>query len=217
MMFDFSKGLIPAIIVDIHSKDVLMLAYMNEEAYQKTVETKETWFYSRSRQSLWNKGATSGNRQKVHSIQFDCDEDTLLIYVEPSGPACHTGKTSCFYRTVPGFSEPNEKVTDIFNEMMTEINDRKVNALENSYTNYLLSKGIDKIGKKVIEEAGEVIIAAKNDDPKEMISECSDLFYHIFVLMAEKNISLSEIEEELKNRFAKKGNSKGDRKEINNW
>lgn len=147
-MFDFSKGLIPAIIVDIHSKDVLMLAYMNEEAYQKTVETKETWFYSRSRQSLWNKGATSGNRQKVHSIQFDCDEDTLLIYVEPSGPACHTGKTSCFYRTVPGFSEPNEKVTDIFNEMMTEINDRKVNALENSYTNYLLSKGIDKIGKK---------------------------------------------------------------------
>lgn len=216
-MFDFSKGLIPAIIVDIHSKDVLMLAYMNEEAYQKTLETKETWFYSRSRQSLWNKGATSGNRQKVQSIQFDCDADTLLIYVEPTGPACHTGKTSCFYRTVPGFSEPNEKETDIFNKMMTEINDRKVNALENSYTNYLLSKGIDKIGKKVIEEAGEVIIAAKNDDFKEMISECSDLFYHIFVLMAEKNISLSEIEEELKNRFAKKGNSKGDRQEIKNW
>lgn len=218
-MPDFSKGLIPAIIVDDCTKTVLMLAYMNEEAYNKTLETGETWFYSRSRQELWNKGETSGNKQLVTSIKLDCDEDTLLIYVEPKGPACHTGEFTCFYNTIEGVGDSKgfSNYRSMFDAVMEEIIDRKTITVENSYTNYLFKKGIDKIAKKVIEEAGEVVIAAKNNNNEEIIKECSDLLYHTFVLLADRNIPLNVVESELKQRFFKKGNSKGDRKEIIDW
>ncbi|QQZ11198.1 bifunctional phosphoribosyl-AMP cyclohydrolase/phosphoribosyl-ATP diphosphatase HisIE [Heyndrickxia vini] len=216
-MIDFSKGLIPAVIVDVHTNAVLMLAYMNKEAFDKTLETNETWFYSRSRETLWNKGATSGNKQNVISIKTDCDEDTLLIYVEPLGPTCHTGEISCFYKPIIEQKDINKFSKSIYTQVMDEIIDRKTNVVENSYTNYLFDKGIDKIGKKVIEEAGEVVIAAKNRNDKEIINECSDLLYHVFVLLAEQNIQLEKMENELKKRFTKKGNSKGERKEITNW
>lgn len=212
---DFSKGLVPAVITDYHTKDVLMLAYMNEEAYEKTLETRQTWFYSRSRDALWHKGATSGNTQEVQSITLDCDQDTLLIEVIPAGPACHTGEVSCFYNKV---AEKEQQVDPaIMEQVMKEVEERKTTRIENSYTNYLYDKGIDKIGKKVIEEAGEVIIAAKNNDREELVNEVSDLLYHTFVLLSNQEVSLAAVKQELSNRFAKKGNSKGDRPEIKKW
>ncbi|MGP4041196.1 bifunctional phosphoribosyl-AMP cyclohydrolase/phosphoribosyl-ATP diphosphatase HisIE [Gracilibacillus sp. D59] len=212
---DFSKGLIPAIIADYYTKDVLMLAYMNEEAYEKTLETKQTWFYSRSRDELWNKGATSGNTQEVQSIDLDCDQDTLLIQVIPAGPACHTGETSCFFNRVA--EKESNFDASIIDQVMKEVEERKTERVENSYTNYLYDKGVDKIGKKVIEEAGEVVIAAKNDDKQELTNEVSDLLYHTFVIMANQDVSLEDVKQELSNRFAKKGNNKGDRAEIKKW
>ncbi|CQR47575.1 Phosphoribosyl-ATP pyrophosphatase [Paraliobacillus sp. PM-2] len=215
---DFSKGLLPAIVMDANTKEVLMLAYMNEESYQKTLETKQTWFYSRSRKTLWHKGATSGNTQQVVSISLDCDQDSILIYVNPNGPACHTGETSCFFNQV--YQQKGKSVKNDWNvmeEMMTEIQERKEHPIENSYTNYLFTKGIDKISKKVIEEAGEVVLAAKNQDPEEVVLEVSDLIYHTFVLMSEQNVSLNQVKNELARRTLKKGNSKGDRPEIKEW
>lgn len=211
---DFSKGLLPAVIVDDVSKEVLMLGYMDETAYRKTLETKETWFFSRSRQEYWNKGATSGNKQIVKSVHLDCDRDSLLIYVEPLGPACHTGEQSCFYNTIVG-----EKKADssIFASLMTEINERQTNPVEGSYTTYLFQKGIDKISKKLIEEAGEIVIAAKNKDKNEVISECGDLLYHSLVLLAEQGVTLEEVYAELEKRSSKKGNAKPERPEIENW
>jgi phosphoribosyl-AMP cyclohydrolase / phosphoribosyl-ATP pyrophosphohydrolase len=212
---DFSKGLIPAIVTDYYSKDVLMLAYMNEEAYEKTLETKQTWFYSRSRDALWNKGATSGNTQEVQSIDLDCDQDTLLIQVIPAGPACHTGEVSCFFNRVA--EKETSFDTSIIENVMQEVEQRKTERVENSYTNYLYDKGVDKIGKKVIEEAGEVVIAAKNNDNEELTNEVSDLLYHTFVMMANQGVTLEDVKQELSNRFAKKGNSKGDRAAIQKW
>ncbi|GGM37807.1 histidine biosynthesis bifunctional protein HisIE [Paraliobacillus quinghaiensis] len=216
---DFSKGLVPAIVTDNQTKDVLMLAYMNEESYQKTIETKETWFYSRSREELWHKGATSGNTQSVVSIDLDCDQDTLLIRVEPKGPACHTGKTSCFFTPIleANSTQTEEIDASIIDKVMAEVEERKEMRVANSYTNYLFDKGIDKIAKKVIEEAGEVVIAAKNQDKQEIILEVSDLLYHTFVLMSDQSVSLDDVKQELENRFLKKGNSKGDRPEIEKW
>ncbi|PTY82691.1 phosphoribosyl-ATP diphosphatase, partial [Heyndrickxia sporothermodurans] len=164
-----------------------------------------------------NKGETSRNNQNVISIKTDSDEDTLLIYVEPLGPACHTGEYTCFYKNILEHKDIKDFSTSIYTQVMNEIIDRKTNTVENSYTNYLFDNGIDKIGKKVIEEAGEIVIAAKNKNSQEIINECSDLLYHTFVLLADQNIQLEEIEEELKKRFAKKGNSKGERQEIVNW
>ncbi|RCW63765.1 bifunctional phosphoribosyl-AMP cyclohydrolase/phosphoribosyl-ATP diphosphatase HisIE [Saliterribacillus persicus] len=212
---DFSKGLVPAIVVDDKTSDVLMLAYMNEEAYEKTLESNETWFYSRSRDELWNKGATSGNKQMVISIDLDCDQDTLLIKVDPKGPACHTGSRTCFFNSIKTSEDSSNHA--IIDEVMQEVEERKQHRVEKSYTNYLFDKGIDKIGKKVIEEAGEVVIAAKNEDKEEIINEVSDLLYHSLVLLANQNVSLSEVKAELSNRFSKKGNSKGDREEIKDW
>ena len=216
---DFSKGLVPAIVTDSQTKDVLMLAYMNEESYRKTLETKETWFYSRSREELWHKGATSGNTQTVVSIDLDCDKDTLLIRVKPKGPACHTGKTSCFFTPILEADSTQKAAIDasIIDKVMAEVEERKEARVANSYTNYLFDKGIDKIAKKVIEEAGEVVIAAKNQDKQEIVLEVSDLLYHTFVLMSDQSVSLDEVKEELENRFLKKGNSKGDRPEIEKW
>lgn len=214
---DFSKGLIPAIIVDRNSKDVLMLAYVNEEAYQKTLETNQTWFYSRTREALWHKGETSGNTQEVVSIKLDCDQDTLLIEVTPNGPACHTGAETCFFESIKEPEQQSDYDEAIIEAVINEIKDRKESAVEGSYTNYLFDKGVDKISKKIIEEAGEVVIAAKNNDRAELILEVSDLLYHTLVLMEEQNVSMIEIKQELTKRFGKKRNNKGDRDEIENW
>ena len=214
---DFSKGLVPAIIIDSTTKDVLMLAYMNEEAYQKTLETDQTWFYSRSRQSLWNKGETSGNIQKVISITLDCDQDSLLIEVIPNGPACHTGAKTCFYQPVKQPAEQLDYDDSIIDQVIAQIKDRKQIPVEGSYTNYLFEQGVDKISKKIIEEAGEVVIAAKNNDQAELVLEVSDLLYHTFVMMEEQDVTLADIKKELTKRFGKKGNNKGDRAEIEDW
>ena len=214
---DFSKGLIPAIIIDSQTKDVLMLAYMNEEAYQKTLATNATWFYSRSRESLWHKGETSGHKQKVESTKIDCDDDTLLIEVIPKGPACHTGHRTCFFETIKETDNPGDYDEAIFENVLKEIKERKLTKVEGSYTNYLFDQGLDKISKKVIEEAGEVVIAAKNNDQEELIMEISDLFYHTFVMMEEQEVELAEIKKELTKRFSKKGNNKGERAKIEKW
>ncbi|NMA91012.1 MAG: bifunctional phosphoribosyl-AMP cyclohydrolase/phosphoribosyl-ATP diphosphatase HisIE [Amphibacillus sp.] len=214
---DFSKGLVPAIVIDSRTKAVLMLAYMNEESYQKTLETNQTWFYSRSRQSLWNKGATSGNTQEVISIKLDCDQDTLLIEVIPNGPACHTGEPTCFYNNVKANDNELDYDEDIIDQLLVEIKQRKQTRVAGSYTNYLFDKGVDKIGKKIIEEAGEVVIAAKNNDQKELILEVSDLLYHTFVMMEQQNVTIVDIKKELTHRFGKKGNNKGERANIEKW
>ena len=193
-----ADGLIPAIIQDVQTKQVLMLAYMNEESLQKTVESKETWFYSRSRKELWHKGATSGHVQKVKKISYDCDADSLLVEVEQVGAACHTGNTSCFYRTLQ--EEKDYKNEDILTVLYNTILDRRANPIEGSYTNYLFEKGIDKILKKVGEESAEVIIAAKNHSRSEIVYEISDLVYHALVLMVQEDINPSEIKVELQSR-----------------
>ncbi len=200
MDFRFDKdGLIPAIIQDVDSKEVLMLAYMNKESLQKTIETKQTWFYSRSRKELWNKGATSGHFQDVRSIAYDCDEDALLIKVVQHGSACHTGEKSCFFREI--LKDDKEYLDEIIYKVADIIKDRRNNPKEGSYTNYLFEKGIDKMLKKVGEEASEVIIAAKNPDDSELIYEISDLVYHVLVVMAQRGIEIEDIKKELTGRF----------------
>ena len=201
---DFKKKeLIPAIIQDYRTNEVLMLAYVNEEAYKKMLETNQTYFYSRSRDELWHKGQTSGHFQNIKGMYLDCDLDTLLIYVEQIGAACHTGAYSCFFNEIKPFNNIN-----IFKSLETLINDRKINPIEKSYTNYLLDQGVDKICKKVGEEASETIIAAKNNDKEELIGEIGDLFYHVFVLMNNQGISLEDIENKLKERHKITGNKK---------
>jgi phosphoribosyl-ATP pyrophosphohydrolase/phosphoribosyl-AMP cyclohydrolase len=219
---DFSKGLLPAIIIDDQSGDVLMLAYVNEISYKKMLETGETWFYSRSRQALWHKGATSGHKQRVKAIQLDCDRDALMIRVEPMGPACHTGADTCFYNE-PIYQDVTNDVrqppslTAILEQVMNVIEHRKTYPVEKSYTNYLFNKGTDKICKKVMEEAGEVVIAAKNKNADELIQEFCDLLYHSLVLLSNENIPFDAIKQELAKRHLKKGNFKGERETITNW
>lgn len=197
------KGLVPAVVQSVDG-DVLMVAYMNEESLRKTVETGTTWFYSRSRQSLWNKGETSGNFQKVVKIKVDCDMDTILVTVEPMGPACHTGEKTCFYREVENGTlveaKKEEKGEFILDELFGVILDRIENPKEDSYTNYLLDCGIDKILKKVGEECSETIIAAKNEDKNEIALETSDLIYHLLVMIAERGMKLEDVYEVLKGR-----------------
>lgn len=201
---DFKKmELIPAIIQDYRTNEVLMIAYVNEEAYKKMLETNQTYFYSRSRDELWHKGQTSGHFQNIKGMYLDCDLDTLLIYVEQIGAACHTGAYSCFFNEIKPFNNIN-----IFKSLETLINDRKINPIEKSYTNYLLDQGVDKICKKVGEEASETIIAAKNNDKEELIGEIGDLFYHVFVLMNNQGVSLEDIENKLKERHKITGNKK---------
>ena len=173
LSFD-SNGLITAVIQDVTTKEVLMVAYMNEESLRKTIETGQTWFFSRSRNELWHKGETSGNFQHVKGIRYDCDGDALLIEVEPQGPSCHTGEQSCFYRSIVE-SEPNSSV---ISRLFVTVKERKANPKAGSYTNYLFDKGIDKILKKVGEETSEVIIASKNNSKEELIYETADLVYH---------------------------------------
>ncbi|HEX6593012.1 MAG TPA: bifunctional phosphoribosyl-AMP cyclohydrolase/phosphoribosyl-ATP diphosphatase HisIE [Bacillota bacterium] len=195
------NGLIPAIVQDAESKDVLMLAYMNEEALNKTIETKETWFFSRSREQLWNKGETSGNKQIVQSISYDCDGDTLLVQVKPLGPACHTGKDSCFFNLLLGEVSSTK---DILQQLVQTIKERRNHPEEDSYTAYLFREGLDKILKKVGEETSEVIIGAKNRDQQELTWEIADLTYHTLVLMELLQVDVQDITDELSKRHMQK-------------
>ena len=196
LKFD-DKGLIPAIVVDAETKKVLTLAYMNKESLQITMEKKLTCFWSRSRQELWLKGETSGNYQHVVSITADCDNDALVVMVEPQGPACHTGETSCFFNPV---FENDELKEFSLSSLVKLIEGRKINKTEGSYTTYLFEKGLDKILKKVGEECTEVIIAAKAEDKAETIYEIADLAYHTLVLMIESGIEIEDIKNELASR-----------------
>ena len=196
LKFD-EKGLIPAVVVDAHSKKVLTLAYMNKESLKISMEKGLTCFFSRSRNELWLKGETSGNYQHIVSITADCDKDALTVMVEKDGPACHLGTDSCFTNTLYESDEKSEFSLDILMDM---IKGRKTEKKEGSYTTYLFEKGIDKILKKVGEESTEVIIAGKADDKAETIYEISDLTYHVLVLMVEMGISLEDIRKELASR-----------------
>ncbi len=196
LKFD-ENGLIPAIVTDAVTKQVLTLAYMNRESLQRSLDEGLTCFYSRSRQELWLKGETSGNYQHIVSITADCDNDALVVMVEPDGPACHTGTTSCFTKPVYQSDHRHEFSLEILNKL---IEGRKTDKKEGSYTTYLFEKGLDKILKKVGEECTEVIIAAKADDKKETVYEIADLTYHVMVLMIEMGISLEDIHRELASR-----------------
>jgi len=196
-----ANGLIPAIVQDETSGKVLMLAYMNEEALSKTIATNETWFYSRSRQELWNKGATSGNKQQVKQIAFDCDQDAVLLTVIPKGPACHTGEESCFYNVL---DEEQQTTHDVIHRIVNVIEDRRNNPVEGSYTTYLFNEGIDKVLKKVGEETSEVIIGAKNNDAEEIKWEVADLIYHTLVLLNITGVTIADIKEVLYERHMKK-------------
>jgi phosphoribosyl-AMP cyclohydrolase / phosphoribosyl-ATP pyrophosphohydrolase len=192
------QGLVPAIIQDARTKQVLTLAYMNKISLQKTIDTGETWLYSRSRQELWHKGATSGNTQQVISLTYDCDQDAILLQVIPAGPACHTGSTSCFPNTEVEKQSPDGS---ILIDLEALISNRYRKRPEGSYTTYLFNNGVDKIGKKIGEEAAEVIIAAKNSSHDELRYEAADLIYHLMVLMQNQGLPFAEVLTELEKRF----------------
>ncbi|HQR36620.1 MAG TPA: bifunctional phosphoribosyl-AMP cyclohydrolase/phosphoribosyl-ATP diphosphatase HisIE [Blastocatellia bacterium] len=231
LKFD-EQGLITSIVQDDATNEVLMVAYMNAESLARTMQTGQTWFWSRSRQELWHKGATSGHTQQVIDIRLDCDGDALLVRVKPDGPACHTGERTCFYR---GVNEPetipeqagkpasvihqadsplslvNVAAMDLgilLQDLFRLIQERKDQRPEGSYTTYLFDSGLDKILKKVGEEAAETIIAAKNEDRKPLSAEISDLLYHLLVLMVEREVSLQDVLNELSHRAGKPANPK---------
>ena len=196
LKFD-DNGLIPAIIIDYYTKEVLTLGYMNKESLEISINEGKTCFYSRSRKELWRKGETSKNYQHIQNIKSDCDNDALVIEVIKDGPACHTGAESCFMNEI--YQKENYKDFSIY-KLYELIRGRKINMTEGSYTTYLFNSGIDKILKKIGEESSEVIIGAKNGSKEEIIYELSDLFYHSLVLMVEKNITLNDIKDELSKR-----------------
>ncbi|MBR1974505.1 MAG: bifunctional phosphoribosyl-AMP cyclohydrolase/phosphoribosyl-ATP diphosphatase HisIE [Clostridia bacterium] len=196
LKFD-EKGLIPAIVVDVNTKEVLTLAYMNAESLSITLKEKKTCFYSRSRQELWRKGETSGNYQHVVSIVADCDKDALVVKVEKDGPACHTGAESCFFNPLYIDEEKNEFSLFGLYKLLLQ---RKAELPQGSYTTYLFEKGLDKILKKVGEESTEVIIAGKAEDKKEAIYEIADLTYHVLVLMVQMGITVEDVQKELASR-----------------
>lgn len=195
-----SDGLVPVITQDYRTGEVLMLAYMNEEAFYETLKSGRMTYYSRSRESLWLKGETSGHFQYVKSLSIDCDNDTLLAKVNQIGEACHTGAKSCFYRDLVKKEYQETNPLKVFEEVLEVILDRKINPKEGSYTNYLFDKGIDKILKKLGEESTEIIIAAKNPNSEEVKYEISDFLYHMMVLMAHKGVTWEDITRELANR-----------------
>ncbi|WP_068777205.1 bifunctional phosphoribosyl-AMP cyclohydrolase/phosphoribosyl-ATP diphosphatase HisIE [Paenibacillus sp. FJAT-26967] len=220
-----AQGLVPAVVQDAVSKDVLMLAYMNADSLQRTVDTGKTWFWSRSRGELWNKGATSGHTQQVVSMKYDCDADTLLVLVNQTGPACHNGTYTCFSTEIEVAGDAGVKKTDlnsdspdtgngdpisegdrfsILSKLESVIASREAERPEGAYTTYLFEKGIDKILKKVGEEAAEVIIAAKNRDHDELRYETSDLIFHLMVLMRESKLPLDDVLAELGRRHISK-------------
>ncbi|MDY4024692.1 MAG: bifunctional phosphoribosyl-AMP cyclohydrolase/phosphoribosyl-ATP diphosphatase HisIE [Enterococcus avium] len=194
LKFD-EKGLIPVIVQDAETNEVLTLAYMNQESYELTLKDQLMTFYSRSRKELWRKGETSGNYQHLVSLKLDCDQDALVAKVKKDGPACHTGAESCFNEVLYG--EDTQATIDTLYEL---IKGRKEIPQEGSYTSYLFEKGIEKILKKVGEESTEVVIGAMKEDYNETVFEISDLVYHIFVLMVEMGIDLAQVRQELENR-----------------
>lgn len=194
------RGLIPAIVQDAATREVLTLAYMNRESLARTLETKQTWFWSRSRNELWHKGATSGNTQHVVSLALDCDRDAIIVLVNPAGPACHTGAVSCFDTG----TQP-QNLGALLDGLYELIQGRERERPAGSYTTYLFEEGLDKILKKVGEESAETIIAAKNDDDARLTAEAADLLYHLMVLLVARGVSLTQIAEELGRR--RKGHS----------
>ncbi|HZG17885.1 MAG TPA: bifunctional phosphoribosyl-AMP cyclohydrolase/phosphoribosyl-ATP diphosphatase HisIE [Candidatus Bathyarchaeia archaeon] len=203
LRFD-AAGLIPAVVQDAVSKEVLTLAYMNRESLTKTLESGETWFWSRSRQELWHKGATSGHTQKVVSLAYDCDGDALVVQVVPNGPACHNGTYSCFVEKLTSPASETNASNDregnrfaILAQLEALIASREAERPEGSYTTYLFEKGVDKILKKVGEEASEVIIAAKNRSHDELRYEAADLLFHLLVLLREQKLPLDDVLREL--------------------
>ncbi|GGD07983.1 bifunctional phosphoribosyl-AMP cyclohydrolase/phosphoribosyl-ATP diphosphatase HisIE [Pontibacillus salipaludis] len=204
IQFD-EKGLVPAIIQDARSKEVLTLAYMNEEAVKKSVESGETHLYSRSRQELWHKGATSGNTQSIQSMKYDCDQDAVLLQVIPQGPACHKGDYSCFSETVYGKEiESKSNRYEILDDLQSTLAERLATLPEGSYTSQLFQEGVDRILKKVGEEAGEVIIAAKNNDAEELTWETADLLFHTLMLLTERGVPFDHVLGALEGRSSKK-------------
>ncbi len=202
MTIDFAKGggLVPAVVQDAVTRKVLMLGYMNEEAYRLTLDRGLVTFYSRSRGRIWTKGETSGNYLQLREILADCDGDTLLVKAIPSGPVCHTGADTCFGED----NEPNEMSTaEFLLYLESVIRDRRTNPIEGSYTNHLFSRGLNKIAQKVGEEAVELVIEAKDDDKSLFLGEAADLMYHFLVLLAQKDSSLSEVVEVLKDRHSR--------------
>lgn len=195
-----SDGMIPVVVQDFKTNEVLMVAYMNEEAFNSTIRSGKMTYYSRSRQELWVKGMTSGHIQYVKSLTADCDYDTLLAKVSQVGVACHTGAPSCFFNEIVKKEYVEKNPLKVFENEYNVIMDRKLNPKEGSYTNYLFDKGLDKILKKVGEEATEIIIAAKNPEPEEIIYEISDFLYHMMVLMAEKGVTWEDVTRELAQR-----------------
>ena len=193
-------GLVPVVVQDYRTDQVLMVAYMNEEAYNRTVSTGRMTYWSRSRKEIWEKGATSGHYQYVKSLTLDCDQDTILAKVAQIGAACHTGHTSCFYQPILTDEYEEANPYKVFEDVYQVILDRKRHPKEGSYTNYLFDKGIDKICKKIGEEATEIVIAAKNPNPEEIKYEISDFLYHAMVLMVERGVTWEDITAELANR-----------------
>ena len=196
------KGLVPVVVQDAHTKEVLTVAYMNKESLVKTIESGETWFYSRSRQELWHKGATSGHTQKVVAIKTDCDQDALVVEVLPDGPACHNGTTTCFTEVVQQNAEVGS--VEMIAKLVSVIEKREQEMPVGAYTTYLFDKGIDKICKKVGEEATEVVIGAKNRDVEEVKWEAADLIYHLLVLLQEQKVSIYDVLHVLKKRHEEK-------------
>ena len=197
LKFD-EKGLICAVAQDCESGEVLMQAYMNLEAYEKTLETGYAHYYSRSRQKLWKKGEESGHLQEVVSVSLDCDGDCVLLRVRQTGAACHTGHYSCFFNTV----KEGGAGAEMLGRLQRVVKDRRDRPEEGSYTCYLFEKGVDKIAKKTGEEAVELVIAAKNGDKEEIVGECADLFYHTLVLLANAGVKLSDVCAELEERHS---------------
>lgn len=205
------QGLIPAIVQDAATGRVLTLAYMNRETVQRSLEERQTWFWSRSRQKIWHKGETSGNTQQILRVEADCDGDALLVVVQPQGPACHTGKDSCFFNNLlgtgfqPGFGPRSEgRFLTTIERLVEVIKTRKAEMPEGSYTTYLFSKGLDKILKKIGEESAETIIAAKNQSKSELTLESADLLYHLLVLFVKEGLEVENVLAELEKRAQKK-------------
>jgi len=188
------RGLVPVVVQDARTHRVLMLAYMNADALARTLQSGETWFWSRSRRELWHKGATSGNRQQVIDIHYDCDGDALLVRVDPLGPACHTGRSSCFHNPFSGPPEAGFSDESVLSRLWSVILDRVTHPKEGSYTNTLLSGGEARILKKVGEEAIEVIVAAHSEGDDRLVSELADLTYHALVLLASRGLSWEDVE-----------------------
>lgn len=207
------RGLVPAIVQDVRTMQVLTLAYMNQESLERTLETNETWFWSRSRASLWHKGETSGNKQRVVAVSVDCDNDALKVLVEPVGPACHTGAETCFHNELDagrnevdawkGTKTERRDLGEVLSLLYSLIESRNIERPVGSYTTYLFEQGLDKILKKVGEECAETIIAAKNEDSSAVVNESADLLYHLLVLFVERGVTLDSVRDELLNRSRK--------------